>query len=125
MLELLEEYLGKGYKVYMENYYTSVPLLKELLEKGTWACGTTQKNRKHFSEQLRDTKLKPGEFQLATDGQLTAAHWFDRSDVFVLSTIHNDSVQTVMKRPKGSREKQPIPCPSCIVDCNKHMVGGG
>jgi len=70
VLELLEEYLGKGYKVYMENFHTSVPLLKELLEKGTWACGTIQKNRKHFSEQLRDTKLKPGEVQLAPEGQL-------------------------------------------------------
>ena len=38
--------------------------------------------------------------------------------------MHNESVVTVLKRPKGSREKQPIPCPTLIADYNNYMGGG-
>lgn len=41
----------------------------------------------------------------------------------MLSTAHNTSVSSVMKRPKGSREKKPIPCPTCIQDYNLFMGG--
>ena len=47
--------------------------------------------------------------------------WRDRRDVYVLSSMHNRTVQTVMKRPKGGREKVPIPCPTAVYDYNQFM----
>ena len=41
----------------------------------------------------------------------------------MLSTIHNTSVTTVMKRPKDQKEKRPLSCPSCIADYNQNMNG--
>ena len=49
--------------------------------------------------------------------------WRDRRDVYVLSSMHNRSVQTVMKRPKGGWEKVPIPCPTAVYDYNQLMGG--
>ena len=37
--------------------------------------------------------------------------------------MHNRSVETVLKRPKGSRDKVPIPCPPAIRDYNQFMGG--
>ena len=52
-----------------------------------------------------------------------AVLWRDRHDVHVLSSMHNRSIQTVMKRPKGGREKVPIPCPTAVYDYNQFMGG--
>lgn len=61
-------------------------------------------------------ELSQVHFHFATFEDLTAVLWQDRRDVYVLSSMHNRSVQTVMKRAKGGREKVPIPCPTaaCI-----------
>ena len=42
-------------------------------------------------------------------------------NVDTISSMHNRSVATVMKRPKGNREKAPIPCPTAIVDDTQLM----
>lgn len=100
--------------------------MKELLENGTWACGTIRQNRKDFPPALRvseGSQLKPGEFQFATSGQITLVHWYDRRDVYVMSTMHGTTAELIEKRPKGSKEKRPIPCPTSIVDYNKFMGG--
>ena len=49
--------------------------------------------------------------------------WRDRRDVHVLSSMHNRSIQTVMKRPKGGCEKVPIPCQTAVYDYNQFMGG--
>ena len=61
-------------------------------------------------------ELSQVHFHFATFEDLTAVLWQDRRDVYVLSSMHNRAVQTVMKRAKGGREKVPIPCPTaaCI-----------
>ena len=64
-----------------------------------------------------------GTFHFATCKQerLIIVWWQDRRDVYVSSRMHNMSATTVMKRPKGEREKQPIPCPTAIADYNEYM----
>ena len=37
--------------------------------------------------------------------------------------MHKDAVKTVMKRPKGSKEKRSVPCPEMVTDYNQHMGG--
>lgn len=60
-------------------------------------------------------------FVLPLQINLTAVWWHDRRDVYALSTMHNESVVTVSKRPKGCQDKQPLPCPSVIADYNQYM----
>lgn len=43
--------------------------------------------------------------------------------MYMLTTAHNISVDIAMKRPKGSHDKQPLPCPTCICDYNIFMGG--
>lgn len=40
-----QNYLHKGYWVYMDNYYTSVELTEKLVEKWTLSCGKVNSNR--------------------------------------------------------------------------------
>lgn len=43
--KLLKGYLNKGHSVYLDNYYTSIPLEKYLHKWGTQITETLQKNR--------------------------------------------------------------------------------
>ena len=43
--------------------------------------------------------------------------------MFMLSSMHNGSVETVMKCPQGGRDKIPIPCPTAICDYNMFLSG--
>ena len=83
--------------------------------------------RRIFPVQLiPNVTMAPRSFRFATvKDDLTAVWWRDCRDMYALSTMHNKSVVTVLKRPKGSREKQPLVCPSIIADYNKYMEGGG
>ena len=45
VITLVEELEGKGHHVYMDNYYSSPALYKELTEHGFGACGTVHMNR--------------------------------------------------------------------------------
>ena len=124
VMELLQPYLGKGHWVFTDNFYSSPTLFLDLLKSNTYATGTAKSNRKDFPEALKsDAKMDVGSYQFATSGQLVAAWWHDRRDVYMLTTAHNTSVDTALKRPKGSHQKQPLPCPTCVKDYNLFMGG--
>ena len=117
----------KGHCVFVDNFCTSPSLLLELLKQGTYCTGTVRTNRKGFPKQLLPGKKYPiGTFRYAVckqNTQLIGIWWRDRKDVFVLTTMHNKSASTVMKRPKGEREKKETPCPTAIIDYNTYMGG--
>lgn len=48
--------LGTGYKLYVDNFYTSPSLFRDLLQKGIWACGTIHSNLVGFP-QATDNRL--------------------------------------------------------------------
>ena len=56
VMSLMESFLDKGYVLYMDNYYTSVPLFEDLERQGTLACGTVHSNRKGLPKDITDAK---------------------------------------------------------------------
>jgi len=57
---------------------------------------------------------------IQADGdKIIAMWWRDHCDVLASSSMHNTSASTVLKRPKGGHEKQPLSCP--IIDYNQFM----
>ena len=98
--------------------HASVELVQELLKRGTYSTETIRPNRKNFPEDLKVDKnvLEIRNFRFAAFSDLTAVLWRDRWDAFVLSSMHNRSVEAVMKRPQGGRDKIAIPCLTAICD---------
>ncbi len=45
VVSLLDRLAGHGYRLFMDNFYNSVPLCKHLLDLKTHVCGTIRKNR--------------------------------------------------------------------------------
>ena len=70
VLHLVKGLEHKSYNIYFDNYYTSVPLLLALAEKGIGACRMIRANCKYYPKDVlvADVKLKPRETSL---GDLT------------------------------------------------------
>ena len=127
VLDLLNGYQGKNHLLYVDNFYTSAELLLDLLDIGVYCTGTVCTDRKHFPKELVPSSkaLPMGNYRFAVSERfsVTAAWWKDRRDVFMMSSLHKQATETVLKRPKGSKDKKEVPCPSMVVDYNQHMGG--
>ena len=113
--DLTKNYRGPGHHPYVDNFYTSPQLFKDLLEAGTLACGTIRSNRKGFPAAVKD-KVDQNDSLFCkadmTGGFMIAVHWKDKRDVFALTTIHGNAVGDDIPHK-----------PELISEYNKYMGG--
>ena len=113
--DLIEPLLEKGYHLYIDNWYTSIPRLKfhffSLL-----AFGTIRSNCKGFPDPVKKANLKKGEVKAYRSSELLAMKFKDKRDVLMLTTIHNEEM--VPGRRLAAHHK-----PRCIADYDKYMGG--
>ena len=119
VFELLENYLNKHHHVYFDNFYSTLKLLSDLEQEETFACGTIRSDRGSFPETFTRAKLKRGESVYLRHGNIVAVHWFDKRDVYAVSSIHNNSEQEVTRRG----DSVPVMKPRIISEYNKYMNG--
>ncbi|XP_056388350.1 piggyBac transposable element-derived protein 4-like [Hyla sarda] len=117
--DLVHPLLDQGYNIYLDNFYTSVPLLRCLLAKGTNACGTIRENHRDLPKIFVRQKLKKGESKAVCKDNMMLVKYRDKHDVLVLTTIHPDRSTPVQVRGTIDRAPKPV----CIQDYNKFMGG--
>ncbi|XP_057181896.1 piggyBac transposable element-derived protein 4-like [Triplophysa rosa] len=118
-----EKLLGSGYKLFVDNFFTSPSLFEDLLRKKIWACGTLRANRINHSK----TPAPRGNIRWFRDNKLLFVEWKDRRDVLMCSTFHKafngDTVKRKVKGEKTGRSIKDFPVPAAVLDYNKHMGG--
>ena len=63
VLSMVDPLHDKNHEVYLDNYFTSIPLLEHLKNVGVRACGTTKANRKFLPTHLKQDKtMQRGDF---------------------------------------------------------------
>lgn len=120
VMRLITPYLGRGHKLYVDNYYMSPILFHDLFQRQTGACGTMRVNRKGVPADLKTVKLKKGESVAMTNGTLQLLKWKDKRDVHMCTTLHSAEfidVPDKVDRTTG----EAIQRPHCIVDYDKYM----
>lgn len=120
VMRLINPYLGKGHKLYVDNYYTSPILFHDLFHRQTGACGTMRANSKGVPADLKTVKLKKGESVAMTNGTLQLLKWKDKRDVHMCTTVHTAEFIDVPGRVDRTTG-QAIQRPRCIVDYDKYM----
>ena len=77
--------------VFFDNFFTGIQLLKDLLAKGLYACGTICTCRKGFAPALKKpaTLRNQGDFKIFQlgDSNLDATVWKDKKVVHHLSKV--------------------------------------
>ncbi|XP_026108480.1 piggyBac transposable element-derived protein 4-like [Carassius auratus] len=118
-----ERLLGSGYKLFVDNFYTSPKLFRDLLRKKIWACGTVRSNRIGHSK----TQAPRGNIRWFREEDLLFVEWKDKRDVLMCSTFHKafngDTIKRNVKGADGVWAPQEFPVPAAVLDYNKHMGG--
>ncbi|KAJ8913138.1 hypothetical protein NQ315_006056 [Exocentrus adspersus] len=84
VLHLAGNYLDQGYSLYMDNFYNSVDLAKQLVDRNTCCTGTLRNGRKGNPSDVAKAKLKVG------SGQICVGKWKDKRDVLYISIEHEN-----------------------------------
>lgn len=115
------ELLEKGYCLFLDNWYSSPTLYRDLYEMKTNVCGTARINRKGMPRDLKSVQLKKGEAVSFATKNILAIKWKDKKDVIILTTMHKLEFAETEKVNRHTGEK--IVKPSAIIDYNKYMGG--
>jgi hypothetical protein len=109
---------GVGYKLYMDNFFSSPGLFDDLAQKKIYCCGTVRLHRKGMPKDLKPKtmRLKQGEVRVRTRGELTAMVWKDKRDVGILTNIHDPPSEGNFCDEHGNTIK-----PVTVADYNHHM----
>ncbi|KAK7910292.1 hypothetical protein WMY93_014976 [Mugilogobius chulae] len=121
--------LGSGYHLYVDNFYTSSQLFRDLLAKKIGACGTVRTNRIGFPKTTTNDigrKDPRGTIRWIREGDLLYVKWKDRREVVMCSTVHSAFTgETVSRRVRqdGRWALVDVPVPSPINAYNQFMGG--
>ena len=90
VLKQIEKLLDRGHALYVDNFCTSVPLAKGLLNQKTLICVTLRKNRKHLQTNIVSTKLKKGQHIAKRKGRVVVEKWQDKWEVLMLTSFRKN-----------------------------------
>lgn len=122
VLSLMDELLGLGYCLTVDNYYSSPELADILVRQKTDVYGTIKLSRKDLPKEmqkkdLKKKKMAKGDIVGFQRGKVTVMAWKDKKIVSLLSTIHSLRMKDVEKRGEIRQR------PECVVDYNDTMGG--
>jgi hypothetical protein len=131
VLNLLRPFEGKYHRIWMDNYFTSFPLLEKLKEKRIYASGTVRWNRQGFPSSLKDVwnkkqiaRLRPtqrGKFHAREKDGVVATIWFDNGIVSFLSNCIPAAPFEKISRRQPDGDVKEIDCPPIVSAYNKSM----
>jgi Transposase IS4 len=137
-------YRDKTFNIFMDNYFSSVPLFSYLRAKGIGACGTVRPNSRGFPKELKVSKRVKMDWNFRSGvvvDDVLAMLWMDNGPVTMLTTIHELEgnaweIEKERKRPRkstlnstkvrevfGDNYEKNLKIPRVIDEYNQHMGG--
>jgi len=124
--ELTKPLRGGYYNIFMDNLYTSIPLLKFLYTQNIYSCGTIRQNRKFLPPTVRKPgKMVRGEHKTYQDSKLpnlTVTVWQDTKQVRFASTLSKPDLLVNTFRRISATHVQ-VNQPHCAAQYSRFMGG--
>lgn len=118
-------FVNRGYIIYMDNYFTSVKIIKHLHSMGYNVVGTAKSNRVDKSIHMKKGKQAAGTTKSLTstdDPPICSYAVQDRGVVYLLSSMHKESQRTTMTRQSGAKKVE-VHAPVALAEYNAGMGG--
>lgn len=97
VLDMMKDLLYKGYRLFMDNWYSSPLLFRELWNRQTHAAGTVRMTRKFMP---KDFEPKGEKVQVRKSDELLCVRWKDKRDVTMLTNMHGSGMGSTGKKNK-------------------------
>lgn len=122
--DLTRQLVGKYYIIFCDNFFSSLPLFKDLLSDGIYACGTIKGGRRGLPKPSDSRKRKRGDtIAKSSYNGLSFVNWQDSKPVMLISNCYDSFEQTTASRRNKDHELQDIPCPAMVKEYNQYMGG--
>ena len=120
---------NENYRIYFDNYYTTLKLLTYLAHEGIYSLGTVRRNRIPNCKLPTDKDMKKEDrgksFELVgtlNNIEINSTVWKDNKLVTLSSTFCRQQPETTIKRyDKSEKATVNIKCPAIIMEYNQHM----
>ncbi|XP_039666277.1 piggyBac transposable element-derived protein 3 [Perca fluviatilis] len=119
---------GKNHKVFADNYFTSVPLVQHLKERGIHYIGTVRMNRVRDCTMMDEKELKKKgrgsmDFRVNQDNNIIV-RWYENKAVNLISSFVGTEPEGSVKRwDRKSKTHIMVPRPAIVENYNKFMGG--
>lgn len=123
--------INQNYRLFFDNYYTSLPLIEFLSHRGILALGTVRRNRipncklpeeKQLKRQPRGTSVEQVASYNGIDISLVA--WRDNKIVHLVSNFAGKNPTSVVRRfEKSQKTYIDVERPFIVAEYNRHMGG--
>ena len=119
----------KNYKLFADNYFTSLPLVNALKLKSIWYVGTVRANRLKGCELKTEKELKKEgrgavDYKVEATSNVIALRWYDNKAVDVVSSyVGVEPAGEVRRWDKKSKQYIDIQRPNIIATYNMFMGG--
>ena len=110
----LDDFLDKGYHVFIDNYYNSIPLTA----RSTYITGTLNKKRVGIPYPIKRLQLVRGEHRWMRSGSTVVCKWKDKREVLTITNAHKVEMCDVMNNRGKVSQK-----PNVVADYNNGMSG--
>ena len=103
VMKLITPFLNQGYRLFFDNFYTSVNLVKHLFERGVPSTGTISETRRGFPENMKNSRQwakrkERGSMRWDRVPPCLALQWLDNKVVSMLTTIGNANDYVLVNR---------------------------
>jgi hypothetical protein len=127
-MTMVEPWFRRGHVVVADNWFGSMKLARDLLDKGTGYIGTVRRKRVDFPPDFFVPKnaLKRGEHiihQHTVEPAVTATAWGDRNVVFLVSSVSSPTKSITVQRHVEGYERVAVPAPQVVGDYQHSMRG--
>ena len=118
---------NKNYKICFDNFFTGMPLLKELKTRGTLSLGTLRENRMMGCQLKSEKQLGERgaiDYKVSCDGDICVVRWLDNGVVTLASTFAAVEPRDKVKRWSASaKEHIEVSRPFAVQVYNCYMGG--
>ena len=121
--DLVGPFSGSNHVVYMDNFFTSGPLVEELAQDKIYAAGTIKQRAVGFPESLKDLKLSKGSYACERVGDTCYYVIEDCSTICFVSNVFPEAMETQVVRVQHDADLRFQSVPPLLSAYNKYMGG--
>lgn len=115
---------GHGHHIFCDRFFTGLPMMEHLAEKGVAVTGTIQRNRLQDCPLKTKSMQQRGDFDFSMRNGIIVVKWQDNAEVYLASNASSVYPLSMTARYSQKEKKRiEIPQPHIVKEYNKNMGG--